>query len=128
MSISQGQDLDACIGSDRIGDLHQGNAIASKHQPEVAYGPWLAVVSIAMGTFVLVTGEFLLVGLIMAVPGLAAAIAAPALIIATVRTDRRFALRGLTELPVISNLIVALASNLTFFGHDRREMRRPVLG
>jgi predicted MFS family arabinose efflux permease len=90
---------------------------------------WLAVTSIAFGTFVLVTSEFLPVGLLtkiaadlrasdgavgqmVTIPGLVAAVAAPALVVGAGRLDRRFILWALSLLLVVSNLVVALAPNL----------------
>lgn len=89
---------------------------------------WLAVLSVAAGTFALVTSEFLPVGLLPGMaadlgitdgkagltvtsPGLIAAVAAPALAVAAGRLDRRFALWGLMALLVASNLIVALSTS-----------------
>ncbi len=90
---------------------------------------WLAVISIAVGSFGLVTTEFLPIGLLtdisrslgisdgeaglmVTTPGIAAAIAAPILTVGSGRLDRRFVLWGLTGLLVLSNLLVALAPNL----------------
>ncbi len=87
---------------------------------------WAAVASVGTGAFALVTAEFLPVGLLPAIaadlgvtegragltvtmPGLLAALAAPALTVATGRLDRRIVLWGLTALLVVSNAIVALA-------------------
>lgn len=87
---------------------------------------WAAVASVGTGAFALVTAEFLPVGLLPAIaadlgvtegragltvtmPGLLAALAAPALTVATGRLDRRVVLWGLTALLVVSNVIVALA-------------------
>jgi predicted MFS family arabinose efflux permease len=89
---------------------------------------WWAVSSIAAGTFAFVTTEFLPVGLLsevaeslkvssgtaglmVTVPGLAAAVAAPLLSVAAGRTDRRIVLLALTTMLIASNFIVALASS-----------------
>ncbi|NRQ33315.1 MFS transporter [Nonomuraea sp. NN258] len=87
---------------------------------------WLAVFSVAVGTFALVTSEMLPVGLLtsiaatlgvsdgtaglmMSAPGLVAAISAPVLAIATRRFDRRLTLLALMALLAVSNLAGAIA-------------------
>src|SRR5271163_1382091 len=89
---------------------------------------WWAVSSIAAGTFALVTTEFLPVGLLsevagalkvssgtaglmVTVPGLVAAVAAPFLTVAAGRTDRRIVLLALTLMLLASNFIAALAGS-----------------
>ncbi|MDB5998558.1 MAG: transporter [Rhizobacter sp.] len=89
---------------------------------------WLSVGSIALGSFVLVTTEFLPIGLLgriaadmgvsdgtaglmVTVPGLVAAVAAPAVTIAAGRIDRRLVLWALLALLAISNLTATLAPN-----------------
>ncbi len=91
---------------------------------------WLAVASIAFGTFALVTTEFLPIGLLTAiaadlhvsegraglmvtVPGIIAALAAPLLTLAAGRLDRRYVLWSLTFAIATSNLIVAAATGFT---------------
>jgi predicted MFS family arabinose efflux permease len=91
----------------------------------------MGVLSIALGTFVLVTSEFLpiallssisqsldlskgVVGLTVMIPGLIAAGAAPALAMLAGRLNRKTVLTCLTLLTTLSNLIVALAPNLTW--------------
>ena len=91
---------------------------------------WTAVASIAVATFVMVTTEFLPIGLLTAmasnlgvsegrmglavtVPGVVAAVAAPALTVLAGSLDRRLVLLGLTFFIVASNLVVALAPNLS---------------
>ncbi|QYC44541.1 Purine ribonucleoside efflux pump NepI [Nonomuraea coxensis DSM 45129] len=86
----------------------------------------LAVASVALGTFTLVTSEMLPVGLLtsiaadlgvspgtagltMSAPGLVAAVAAPALAVAARRADRRTLLIGLMALLAAANLAAALA-------------------
>jgi predicted MFS family arabinose efflux permease len=88
---------------------------------------WLAVGTVALGTFVMVTTEFLPIGLLtpigrdlqvsqgtaglmVTVPGIVAAIAAPASTIAAKNTDRRVLLILLASLILSSNAIVALSS------------------
>ena len=97
--------------------------------PEGALRQWLAVAAVALGTFALVTSEFIPVGLLtrmsadfgspegatglmMTVPAFAAAIAAPAIMLGAGRADRRLILILLSALLVVSNLIVAFAPNL----------------
>ena len=91
---------------------------------------WLAVASLAFGTFTMVTSEYLPIGLLpiiardlhasdgaaglmVTIPGLAAAAAAPMLVVASGTLDRRYLLWLLTGLLVISNLIVACAASLS---------------
>ncbi|MEU6727710.1 MFS transporter [Nonomuraea wenchangensis] len=86
----------------------------------------LAVASVALGTFTLVTSEMLPVGLLtsiaadlgvsagtagltMTAPGLVAAVVAPALAVAARRADRRTLLMGLMALLAAANLAAALA-------------------
>ncbi|WP_173088659.1 MFS transporter [Devosia sp. 1635] len=88
--------------------------------------PWLAVASIAIGAFAMVTTEFLPIGLLSAiasdmgvsegsaglmvtVPGIAAAIAAPVLTVAAGSIDRRIFVVVLTALIVLSNVVAVLA-------------------
>jgi predicted MFS family arabinose efflux permease len=90
---------------------------------------WLAVLSVAVGSFALVTTEFLPVGLLPAIaaelgvtegvagmmvtiPGLVAAFAAILVTVGVGKADRRHVILGLTALLAISNLIVALAHSL----------------
>ncbi|MHC8322475.1 MFS transporter [Pseudomonas sp. GB2N2] len=91
---------------------------------------WFAVLSVAAGTFLLVTSEFLPIGLLtsmaaslritegvagmsVTVPGLVAAFAAPGLTLLAGRLDRRLMLLGMTILICASNLIVAFANDVT---------------
>ena len=90
---------------------------------------WLAVASLAFGTFTMVTSEFLPIGLLpmvardlhasdgaaglmVTIPGLVAAAAAPILVVSSGTLDRRTLLWLLTALLVISNLVVAYADSL----------------
>jgi predicted MFS family arabinose efflux permease len=96
---------------------------------------WAAVASVGVGAFALVTTEFLPVGLLpqiatelgvtegqaglmVTTPGVLAAISAPLTIAFAGRFDRRRVLISLLSLLVISNVIVALATNfyLLMFG------------
>jgi predicted MFS family arabinose efflux permease len=89
---------------------------------------WPGVSSIALGTFVMVTSEFLPIGLLssiardlnvtegraglmVSIPGLLAAVAAPAISLSARNVDRRRLLLMLTGLLVAANSIVALAPN-----------------
>jgi predicted MFS family arabinose efflux permease len=89
---------------------------------------WLAIGSIAVGTFATVTTEFLPIGLLtniatglkvsegtaglmVTMPGIAAAIAGPLLIVLSGRLDRRAVLIALSALLVVSNLLAAMAPN-----------------
>ncbi|MGC1303905.1 MAG: MFS transporter [Caulobacteraceae bacterium] len=90
---------------------------------------WLAVASVALGTFALVTSEFLpvglltkvaadlhssegLTGLMVTTPGMVAAIAAPGVMLGAGRLDRRIILWILSAILIASNATVALAPNL----------------
>ena len=96
--------------------------------PDTARSAWLAVGSIAVGTFAMVTTEFLPIGLLtdigaglrvsdgtaglmVTMPGVLAAFAGPALIVASGRLDRRTVMVTLTALLVASNLLAAFAPN-----------------
>ncbi|WKX72582.1 MFS transporter [Streptomyces sp. XD-27] len=87
---------------------------------------WLAVATVAVGIFAVVTTEMLPVGLLtsigaalgtsdgtvglaLTVPGLVAAVAAPLLTVAVGRLDRRLVLCGLMGLLAAANLVSALA-------------------
>ncbi|WP_214323308.1 MFS transporter [Nonomuraea sediminis] len=89
---------------------------------------WLAVSSVAVGTFAVVTSEMLPVGLLtsiaadlsvsdgtaglmVSVPGLVAAVSAPVLAIATRRLDRRIPLLAMMALLVLANLLSGIAPN-----------------
>ncbi|WP_327106364.1 MFS transporter [Nonomuraea glycinis] len=89
---------------------------------------WLAVTSVAAGTFTIVTSEMLPVGLLtsiastlevsdgtaglmMSAPGLVAAVSAPVLAITTRRLDRRVTLLALMALLAVANLAGAFAPN-----------------
>lgn len=89
---------------------------------------WLAVLSIAIGAFVMVTSELLPVGLLtdisaglhvtdgvaglmMMMPAAVATFAAPIALIAAGRFDRRVVLCSLMALIICSNVVAALAPN-----------------
>ena len=103
------------------------SAVAELHDRQ--HGGWLAVASLAFGTFTMVTSEFLPIGLLpsiaqdlgasdgaaglsVTIPGVVAAIAAPMLVVASGNLDRRSMLLMLTGLLVVSNLVVAGAPSL----------------
>ncbi len=87
---------------------------------------WLAVISVSMGIFSIVTTEILPIGLLtpiassfhitagmagltMAMPGIVAAIAAPLLTVATGRLDRRLMLCALMTLLALADFLSAVA-------------------
>jgi predicted MFS family arabinose efflux permease len=90
---------------------------------------WIAIGSLSMGAFALVTSEFLPVGLLpqiasdlgitlgeaglmVTMPGFLAALAAPLSIVFAGHIDRRRVLTGLLILLVASNLVVATATGI----------------
>ena len=90
---------------------------------------WVAVWSVALGSFVLVLSEFLPIGLLPAIAddlqisigiagllvvatGLMGAIGAPVVTVLTSRVDRRIVLWSLTALLVVSDVLGAIAPNL----------------
>ncbi|MDB5850073.1 MAG: putative transporter, MFS-type, partial [Rhodoferax sp.] len=91
---------------------------------------WLAVASMAVGTFATVSTEFMPIGLLtniaeglnvsegtaglmVTIPGIIAALAGPGLIVLSGRLDRRAVLLALSALLVVSNLLAAFAPNFT---------------
>ncbi|AIR60017.1 MFS transporter [Cedecea neteri] len=93
-----------------------------------ATSPWIAVFSLTVACFVMVTTEFLPIGLLtniapslnvstgtaglmVTMPGIVAAVAAPVLSLASGSLDRRLLMLGLSLLLVVSNLVSALAVN-----------------
>nr|WP_236849199.1 MFS transporter [Chania multitudinisentens] len=91
---------------------------------------WLAIFSLTAACFVMVTTEFLPIGLLtniapslgvstgkaglmVTMPGIVAAVAAPVLSLASGRLDRRLLMFGLSALLIISNLVSALAVNFS---------------
>ncbi|MEJ1978646.1 MAG: MFS transporter [Acetobacteraceae bacterium] len=93
---------------------------------------WLGVASIAAGTFLLVTTEFLPIGLLtplaadlhvaegvaglsVTAPGFIAAIAGPVLALLAGDIDRRIVVIAMTVSIVVSNLIAAVAPNFALF-------------
>jgi predicted MFS family arabinose efflux permease len=96
---------------------------------EEAGAAWSAVVSLALGVFGLVTGEFLpaslltplasdlgvsngIAGQAVTATALVAAVAGPAVLIGAGKVDRRMIVWGLSLLLVASNLLAAFASNI----------------
>lgn len=95
---------------------------------ETTQGSWYAILAVAVAAFALVTSEFLPVGvlnsvatdlnisvgtagLIITLPGVMAAIAAPLLPISVKQLDRRYVLILLTAIMVIANTITAFAES-----------------
>jgi predicted MFS family arabinose efflux permease len=91
---------------------------------------WLGVLSVSLGSFVLVLSEFLPIGLLSSIAddldvsigtaglmvvatGLAGAVSAPIVTIATSRIDRRVVLWSLSVLLVLADLLGAIAPNFT---------------
>ncbi|HEY4268006.1 MAG TPA: MFS transporter [Galbitalea sp.] len=91
---------------------------------------WLGVLSVALGSFVLVLSEFLPIGLLPAISSglhvtigiaglmvfgtaLTGAIAAPVVTVATSSVDRRIVLLSLTILLIVADALAALAPNFT---------------
>ncbi|WIB36921.1 MFS transporter [Curtobacterium sp. MCJR17_043] len=87
---------------------------------------WLSVLSVALGSFVLVLSEFLPIGLLPSIArdlhvdigtaglmvvftGLTGAVAAPVVTVATSRLDRRTVLLALTVLLVVADALAAIA-------------------
>lgn len=90
---------------------------------------WVAVGSIALGTFAMVTSEFLPIGLLSAIahdlgvseghagmllsmPGITAAFAAPLLTVQAGKLDRRLVLLALSLLVALADLVTAFAPTL----------------
>ncbi|MER0245356.1 MFS transporter [Streptomyces sp. HSW2009] len=107
-----------------------GAAGEAGHDPASRAGArsWLAVLSVAVGIFSVVTTEMLPVGLLtsigsslhvsdgtaglaMTLPGLVAAVAAPLLAVLVGRLDRKYVLCALMGLLAVANLVSALAPN-----------------
>ncbi|PAZ16867.1 MFS transporter [Streptomyces sp. SA15] len=113
----------------------QGTAQATDQQaPQRSH--WLAVTAVALGTFLLVTAEQLPIGLLtgvgsalsvsegtaglmVTVPSLVAAIAAPLVPILVGEMDRRLLLLGLMGLMTLANLASALAPNFAVLVSSR---------
>lgn len=106
-----------------------------EHNQQSVKQQWLAILSVAVGAFALVTSEFLPVGvlndvasdlgisaghagLMVTLPGIMAALAAPLLSVGIGALDRRYLLIGLTLIMIIANSVVAYASDfsLLLFG------------
>lgn len=96
--------------------------------PSENHGSWLALVTVAVTAFALVTSEFLPIGvlnaiatdlnisvgtagLVITLPGIMAALAAPLVPVSVKTLDRRYLLIGLTAVMVLANLITAISSS-----------------
>ena len=96
--------------------------------PMTTWRGWFAVITVGLGTFTLVTNEFLPVGLLtqmshefrvsegtagtmMTVPGLVAAVTAPTFTVAAGRIDRRLVLIAMSILFTLADILGALAPN-----------------
>lgn len=97
--------------------------------PRTARRQWMAVLSLTLGTFALITSELLpigllpnmatelhlsegLMGLTMTAPGLIAAVAAPMLLISTAKFDRRLLFWLMSTALIVSNLLIAASSDM----------------
>lgn len=91
-------------------------------------GSWLAILAVSIAAFALVTSEFLPVGvlndvatdlnisvgtagLIITLPGVMAALAAPSLPVIFKQLDRRYVLIVLTAIMVLANALTAFADD-----------------
>jgi predicted MFS family arabinose efflux permease len=96
--------------------------------PQQPRRAWLAVASVALGAFVIVTSEFIpvgflpriagslhvslgLAGLMVLVPGLSAAVSAPFMFVGARQVNRRTLIVTLGGLVVLSNAIASIAPN-----------------
>lgn len=113
----------------------------SEAQPvRPSQGSWFAILAVSIAAFALVTSEFLPIGvlndvandlkisvgtagLMITLPGVMAALAAPLLPVAFKQLDRRYVLLFLTAVMVIANAITAFASDFTLL-----LMSRMILG
>ncbi|MCU1760986.1 MFS transporter [Pseudomonas sp. 14P_8.1_Bac3] len=103
--------------------------VALAPTPASSWHDWLSVFSVALGAFAFVTTEYLPVGilpqianslaitdgvagLMVTVPGIVAAVSAPAIMLGAGRMNRRHLLLLLTLLQVAANLISAFAPSL----------------
>lgn len=111
-------------------DMIQSNTSESNStdSPPSTQGSWLALLTVAITAFALVTSEFLPIGvlnnissdlhisvgtagLVITLPGIMAALAAPLLPVSVKSLDRRYILLGLTTTMVVANTITAIAPN-----------------
>lgn len=110
-------------------DASPVNNRGAHHPANASTRGWFAVAAVSFGTFALVTSELMPIGLLpkiaagvsaaegnvgltITIPGLVAAFAAPALLVASRRLDRRWLLWLTSALLIASDLIVASAATL----------------
>ena len=108
----------------------------SKDSPPTTQGSWYALLTVAITAFALVTSEFLPIGvlnsiaadlnispgtagLVITLPGIMAALAAPLLPVWVKQLDRRYLLIGLTAIMVLANLITALSHSFALLLFSR---------
>ncbi len=113
----------------------QASSGLPEHNQQSVKQQWMAILSVCVGAFALVTSEFLPVGvlndvatdlgisaghagLMVTLPGIMAALAAPLLSVGIGAMDRRYLLISLTLLMIVANSVVAVASdfNLLLLG------------
>jgi predicted MFS family arabinose efflux permease len=106
---------------------------------------WTAVAPVTLGTFTLVTNEFIPVGLLsniakdmhvplgvasttVTVPGLVAAAAAPLITVAVGQLDRRIVLALMSIAFIVADILAAFAPNIGVLRRTRRRRARRVRG
>ncbi|WP_158244294.1 MFS transporter [Trinickia dabaoshanensis] len=111
-------------------DVSPVNTRSDRNPANTSTRGWFSVAAVSFGTFALVTSELMPIGLLpkiaagvsaaegnagltITIPGLVAAFAAPALLVASRRLDRRWLLWLTSALLIASNLIVASAATLS---------------
>lgn len=100
----------------------------NSNSPQKSEGNWYAVITLSITAFILVTSEFLPIGvlnaiaqdlhvsvgtagLVITLPGVMGAFAAPLISVWVKDLDRRYLLIGLTAVMVVANFITAYASS-----------------
>ncbi|AXY55425.1 MFS transporter [Acinetobacter chinensis] len=112
------------------------NSEIRSEAPPTTKGSWYALLSVAITAFALVTSEFLPIGvlnsiasdlhisagtagLVITLPGIMAALAAPLLPVWIKELDRKYLLIGLTVIMVIANLMTAFSTSLSMLLFSR---------